>query len=203
MSASQEHFNDHSNHKERRLKIKPLCMVAITLLVFFLLSIVALYFAVRITFPIKHLDIVKTYSGELETSFVLAVIMAESGFDSNAQSHAGAQGLMQLMPPTALDIAGRLGKTEFNSEDVWIPETNIRLGTFYLNWLYARYDGNLDLVLAAYNAGLGRVDSWLASPEFSENGQTLDVIPFPETHNYLIRVRQFERVYRFLLAMPF
>ena len=165
-----------------------------------LLIVVAMFMAVRTRFPIRYLDIIKANAGELETSFVLAVIMAESGFNSQAESHAGAQGLMQLMPPTAADMAARKGMTDFEAHYVWEPEVNIALGTFYLNWLKSRYDGNLDLVLAAYNAGLGRVDSWLANPEFSQDGQTLDVIPFPETYNYLDRIRQFQRIYRILLV---
>jgi len=138
----------------------------------------------------------------MEVPFILAVIMAESGFDSQAQSHAGAQGLMQLMPSTAADMAARMGKTDFRPEQVWEPEINIALGTFYLNWLNSRYEGNLDLVLAAYNAGLGRVDTWLADPNLSNDGETLDTIPFPETYNYLSRIRQFQRVYRVLLRLP-
>ena len=164
-----------------------------------LLCAAAVFMAVRTRFPIRYLDIIEANAGELETSFILAVIMAESSFNSQAESRVGAQGLMQLMPPTAADMAARMGMTDFAPEDVWNPEINIVLGTFYLNWLYSRYDGNLDLVMAAYNAGLGRVDSWLRDPAVSHDGQTLHAIPFPETYNYLNRIRQFQRVYRILL----
>jgi len=170
-------------------------------LVVALLIFVAMFMVLRTRFPVRYLDIIEANAGELETSFVLAVIMAESSFNSRAESHAGAQGLMQLMPPTAADMATRMGMNGFEPHHVWEPEVNIALGSFYLNWLKARYDGNLDLVLAAYNAGLGRVDSWLADPEFSQDGKTLDVIPFPETYNYLNRVRQFQRIYKILLAL--
>lgn len=166
-----------------------------------ILCIIAMFMAVRMRFPIRYLDIIEANAGELETSFILAVIMAESSFNSQAESHAGAQGLMQLMPPTAADIAARMGMADFEPEHVWDPEINIAIGVFYLNWLKNRYGGNLDLVLAAYNAGLGRVDSWLTDPELSGDGVNLDVIPFPETYNYLNRIRQFQRVYRFLLAL--
>lgn len=162
------------------------------------LCAVGLFMAVRIQFPIRHLDIIEANRGYLDTDLVLSVIMAESSFDPNAQSHAGAQGLMQLMPATALDIAGRMGKLDFTPEDVWDPETNLRLGMFYLNWLYTRYHGDITLVLAAYNAGLGRVDTWLGDPNLSYNG-TLTSIPFNETSNYVRRIGQFRHIYRVLL----
>lgn len=171
----------------------------LVLLLVAMLCVVAGFMAVGARFPIRHLDVIEANAGNLEVSFVLAVIMAESSFNPNAVSRVGAQGLMQLMPPTAADMARRMGKTDFAPEDVWNPEINIAIGTFYLNWLYNRYNGNLDLVLAAYNAGLGRVDSWLQDPAVSADGANLDNIPFPETYNYLTRVRQFQRVYQVLL----
>ena len=157
--------------------------------------------ALSMRFPIRHMDIITAHAGGLEPSLILAVIMAESSFDPYARSHAGAQGLMQLMPPTAADMAQRMGLANFEPYHVWNPEVNIAMGAFYLNLLKARYDGNLDLMLAAYNAGLGNVDRWLANPDFSRDGQTLDTIPFPETENYLRRIRQFQRIYRILLTL--
>lgn len=165
------------------------------------LCFVAGILALNLRFPIRHMDIINAHAGELPPHFILAVIMAESSFDQYARSRAGAQGLMQLMPPTAADMAQRMGLANFEPEHVWDPEVNIAIGIFYLNLLKTRYDGNLNLVLAAYNAGLGNVDIWLADPELSGDGQTLDRIPFPETENYLRRVRQFERIYRILLAL--
>jgi len=174
----------------------------IVLAVVVVLCIIAMFMAVVTRFPIRHLDVIETHAGELDVSLILAVIMAESSFNPNAQSHAGAQGLMQLMPATAADIAGRMRMYDFEPEHVWIPEINIAMGAFYLNWLYARYDGDITLMLAAYNAGLGRVDTWLADPQFSQDGRNLDTIPFPETRNYVTRIGQFQRIYRVLLALP-
>lgn len=171
------------------------------LLVIAVLCFIAGVLALSIRFPIRHMDIITAHAGELEPSFILAVIMAESSFNQYAESHAGAQGLMQLMPPTAADMAQRMGITDFKSQYIWNPEINIAIGAFYLNLLNTRYGGNSALVLAAYNAGLGNVDRWLANPEFSADGLTLDTIPFPETENYLRRIQQFQRIYRILLAL--
>jgi len=181
--------------------MKKLRKIAAVLAVAFLITLAGIM-TISIRFPIRHLETITAYAGGLEPSLVLAVIMAESSFNEYALSRAGAQGLMQLMPATAADIARRMGNTDFAPQDVWNPEVNVKMGMFYLNWLLERYNGSIELALAAYNAGLGNVDSWLANPEFSTDGVTLDVIPFPETYNYLQRIQQFQRIYRVLLALP-
>jgi len=165
------------------------------------LSVVAAVMMVNIRFPVRYLDIIRENAGDLEPSLILAVIMAESSFRQGAESHAGAQGLMQLMPATAQEIAGQMGIENFEPSDVWQPEINIAMGSFYLNRLKNLFGGNLDLALAAYNAGQGNVNRWLADPEFSNDGQTLDVIPFAETHNYLRRVHFNQRVYQIILTL--
>lgn len=93
---------------------------------------------------------------------VLAVIQVESRFDPFATSPRGARGLMQLRPDTAREIAGRLG-IEWTSDDLlYDPEVNVLLGTWYLEHLLDRFDGNLDAAFAAYEAGPGRIESHLA-----------------------------------------
>ena len=167
------------------------------------LSVVAAVMLVNMRFPVRYLDIIHEVAGDLdiEPSLILAVIMAESSFRQRAESHAGAQGLMQLMPATAQEIAQQMGMEGFEPSDVWQPEINIAMGSFYLNRLKNLFGGSLDLALAAYNAGQGNVNRWLADPEFSADGQTLDVIPFAETYNYLRRVRFNQRVYRIILTL--
>jgi len=173
----------------------------LALLLIATLCAAAAFLAVSSLFPIRHMDTITANAGDLDPALILAVIMAESSFDQTAQSRAGAQGLMQLMPDTAADIARRMGNTDFAPHHVWNPDTNIQMGIFYLSWLKARYNGNVELALAAYNAGLGNVDSWLANPQFSADGVNLTSIPFPETENYIRRVNQFRRVYQILLAV--
>ncbi|ESQ14585.1 MAG: hypothetical protein N838_00515 [Thiohalocapsa sp. PB-PSB1] len=96
---------------------------------------------------------------QLNPNLVLAVVEAESNFDSQAQSNKNAQGLMQLIPATA---------QRFGVNDVWDPEQNLRGGMAYLRWLMSHFEGDLELVLAAYNAGEGAVQRHGGIPPYSE-----------------------------------
>jgi soluble lytic murein transglycosylase-like protein len=104
-------------------------------------------------------------SNRLEPALVAAVILAESGGDPRAQSKRGARGLMQLMPATA---------RQYGVSNVFDPEENIRGGSRYLRDLVERYQNDLQLVLAAYNAGPEAVDRHGGIPPFKE---TLEYVP--------------------------
>lgn len=133
-------------------------------------------------------EFVTKYSNEFDVpeALVYAVIRAESNFDPEARSGVGAIGLMQLMPDT-LDWLSRLLDEDNPTGEINDPETNIKYGTYYLRHLYDRF-GNWKTVLAAYNAGHGRVATWLENPEYSDDGVTLKKIPFEETKNYVNKV---------------
>lgn len=120
---------------------------------------------------------------QLDKDLVYAVIECESGFEADAVSKAGACGLMQLMPKTFLWITD----TEEGELDIFDPETNIAAGCKYLKYLYGRFD-NLETILAAYNAGEGKVSEWLRNPEYSDDGKNLKIIPYPETSMYVQKV---------------
>ena len=115
----------------------------------------------------------------VEEAVVRAIIHAESAFRPNAVSHAGAQGLMQLIPATA---------SRFGVSDVFDPNQNIRGGVQYLAWLLKRYEGNLTLAAAGYNAGEGAVDRHGGVP------------PYAETQRYVQRVGTLAERYRGVLA---
>ncbi len=147
-------------------------------------------------FPAPYGDIVERYSREygVEKALVYAVIKAESNFDAAAVSPAGAKGLAQLTDATARYAASMIGM-DYTGGDSFDAETNIRLCAYYLKYLLDKYGGDLSCAVAAYNAGEGNVDKWLAS----ENG--IAAIPFGETDRYLKRVRLYKRLYRALYAM--
>jgi soluble lytic murein transglycosylase len=142
----------------------------------------------RARYPLEYEHIVRGHARnyDLDPALLAAVIYAESRFDPNVESAAGAVGLMQLLPDTAKGIAVRTGGSTFVVSDLRDPEINVRYGSWYLNHLRARYDGDLRLALAAYHAGQGNVDQWLA-----EGSKIL----FPETQDYVDEVERVRRVY--------
>ncbi|HJT67708.1 MAG TPA: lytic transglycosylase domain-containing protein [Pyrinomonadaceae bacterium] len=118
----------------------------------------------------KDLDRIIFEVGEREgvdPRFIHAVIWQESRYDVSARSHAGAQGLMQLMPGTA---------KRFGCEDPNDPQSNIEAGTKYLGWLLKRFSGNVELALAGYNAGEGAVDKYNGIPPYNETRNYVKII---------------------------
>jgi soluble lytic murein transglycosylase len=141
------------------------------------------------------------HGGDPEEALVLAVIRQESAFDHRAVSHAGARGLMQLMPATAKRVAGWEGVRYVRHWLTEEPDYNVRLGRAYLRKMIERYEGAYPLALAAYNAGPHRVDRWLKTygdPRTSEVStvEWIENIPFGETRNYVQRVLEGLIVYR-------
>lgn len=147
--------------------------------------------------PREYSEYVEKYAAEyqLEESLVYAVIFCESHFQPDAVSPAGAVGLMQVTEETGLWAAGQVG---LETPDLRDPETNIRLGCWYLKWLEEKFSGIQETGLAAYNAGHGNVAKWLADEEKSRDGLNLDEIPFGETKSYVKRVQLAELLYRIL-----
>ena len=154
--------------------------------------------AVReITLPLRHEDIIRQQAREknLNPTLIAAVIYAESHFRDGQTSPAGALGLMQLTPQTARYIARKSGGTAFVLGDLATPQVNIAYGAYYLRYLLGRYDGNEAFALAAYNAGEGNVDRWIASARAHDRALTIDAIPYAETRAYVARVQQAKRDY--------
>jgi soluble lytic murein transglycosylase len=129
---------------------------------------------------------------------IAAVIKAESNFNSQAVSERGARGLMQIMPETGLWAAKQIGEPNLDSEDLFDPETNIKLGTWYLSDLEKEFDGSNVLILAAYNGGRGNVKDWLAGKTLINPEGSISQIPFPETRHYVKKVLLYYRFYSYL-----
>ena len=145
----------------------------------------------ELTLPLKHEDIIRQQSHEkgVDAALIAAVIYSESKFN-DAESSAGARGLMQITPAAADTIERLSGATTFELDDLSDPEINIRYGTFLLKELLERYDGDEAAALAGYNAGPGNADEWGGS------GLTVEEIPFPETRAYVEEVLEKQREYR-------
>ena len=139
-------------------------------------------------YKIEYIELVEKYSEEygVPEALTLAVIKTESNFRADAVSRAGAMGLMQMMPLTFRDMQSRIGE-EYNDDMLLDPEISIKYGTYYLAYLY-RYFDNWENAVAAYNAGMGNVSSWLKNDEYSKDGELIN-IPFTETDRYLKRVQ--------------
>ena len=125
---------------------------------------------------------------KLDLSWIYGLIRAESVFRPNAISHAGAVGLMQLMPATGRDVATRLGLTLEDPDDLLDPPTNLILGSSYLRDMLRQFDGSEPLATAAYNAGAARVSDWRPQAGALPADVWIDSIPFTETRNYVHRV---------------
>jgi soluble lytic murein transglycosylase len=152
----------------------------------------------EVVLPLRHEDIIRQQAADkgLDPALIAGVIYTESRFRDQT-SHAGAKGLMQILPSTAHDIARKSGGTAFVQGDLANPQVNISYGSFYLRYLLQRYGGNEVLAIAAYNAGEGRVDQWIFDAR--HKGEAFDRarhIPFPETRHYVQQVLDVRTRYR-------
>lgn len=146
------------------------------------------------TYPQKYSESVARYAEEYDVpeAVIYAVIKTESGFVPDAVSPKGAVGLMQITPDTFDWLCTKTGE-EPNALLLYEPDTNIRYGTYFLSLLHNEYKA-WDTVFAAYNAGRGRVNSWLKSEEYNNNGR-LKNIPYEETADYVKKVEKAETLY--------
>lgn len=151
------------------------------------------------THPDDFKSYVKTYAAEYNVPeyVIFAVIETESGFDKNAESSVGARGLMQMMPSTFKWLTGpdHLGE-KLGADKLYEPEVSIKYGTYYLNYLYKKFDYNWDTAFAAYNAGEGNVSKWLDDKNYSDGDGNLTKIPFKETESYVKKVNDNIEIYK-------
>jgi len=176
--------------------IKLIKKTIIVLIVFILLLSVGLFY-ISTSYPLIYEDSIARYSTEFGVDFhlVASIINVESKYDRNAISRKNARGLMQIGQQTGQWASEVLEIEDYDEESLFEPDTNIRIGAWYINILMAEFDDNLDLVLASYNAGSGNVSKWLCQSEYSRDGKSLDNIPFKETEDYLRKVKSNYRVY--------
>jgi len=156
----------------------------------------------QLRFPLAYSDLFTTVATteKLSPHFLLALTRQESAFMHDVRSPAGARGLMQLMPATARQTAGRLG-LQISDQDLYQPDINIRLGSRYMAELMQDFNGNRVLAAAAYNAGPNRVKQWLRN----SNGTLpvdiwIETIPFAETRGYVQNVLAYSVIYGYRMG---
>ncbi|MFI5029944.1 MAG: transglycosylase SLT domain-containing protein [Reyranellales bacterium] len=147
-------------------------------------------------------------TGSVERALALAVTRQESGFNAAAISSSGALGLMQLLPATAREVAGKLSIPFIQSKLTSDPAYNVALGSQYLSQMLQRFGGSYEIALAAYNAGPNRVARWLDTMGDPRSGKIdmvdwIEMIPLRETRNYVQRIMEGVGVYRDRLSGPF
>ena len=157
--------------------------------------------ALRMAYPLAFWEIVANGAGRKRLSpyFVMAVMREESHFRVDADSVAGAKGLMQLMPATAAMVAKENG-VRLDEDALFRPAVNIRLGTLYLERLYRRFKGNAVHTAASYNAGPTAVRRWLRTMKSLPPGEFVERIPYGETQRYVKKVLATAALYRRLYS---
>jgi soluble lytic murein transglycosylase len=183
--------------------IKSIAGAVALIIVMALIIALTVYFKDReyVTYPLYYRELIELNAAEfsLDPAHVAAVILCESGFREKAVSVDDARGLMQIIPQTGEWIAGKLGAgADFDPDDLYKPEFNVRLGCWYLGWLMDRYDNDMRSATAAYHAGQGKVDQWLMDSALSDDGATLKTVPQTnrETAKYVIKVLTAYEKYR-------
>ncbi len=158
----------------------------------------------RVVYPFPYREIVHREAAEqrLDPVLIAALVRQESAFEAAIRSPAGAVGLMQVLPPTGRDLARRIGLDGFQDASLEVPDVNVHLGVAFLRDMIRRYDGNLPVVLSAFNAGPGRASRWRRWPEASDPERFTERIPIEETRGYVKNVRRNLEVYRLLYGVP-
>ena len=151
----------------------------------------------RRIYPIDYPEYVEKYAeqNEVDKYMIYAIIKAESNFKPEVKSQSKAIGLMQLLEETALEMSNSIDNQDITEEELYDPETNIKLGTFYYAYLLNHYQGNNILALTAYNAGMGNVDTWIKTGVIQSDGSDIENIPYKETNNYVRKILRDYQIY--------
>lgn len=170
--------------------------------------LVAVFFRSRIAraqYPCRYADTVTRYAEmyDLDPLVLYAFIRTESNFNPNAQSDAGARGLMQITEVTFDWIKLKIAPDEaLTFDDLFDPETNIRFGSYFVAYCLQRYGGDLATAAAAYHSGVGTVDGLLADSACSSDGQTLSHYPYPQMRRYVHKITTAYQRYQEIYSDP-
>lgn len=155
------------------------------------------YDDLEVRFPIPYESLISQNAEkrQLDAGWVYALVRSESAFIEDVKSPAGALGLMQVMPRTGKETAKRMGIKNFRITHLLEADKNVPIGSTYLKQMLDRFNGNMILATAAYNAGPHRVKSWLPKSGCIEPDIWVERIPFNETRKYVRRVMFFASIY--------
>lgn len=180
-------------------QVKKIIIIFIILII--AMSIIFRNQILKIIYPKTYNEIIEKYAEEynIESDLILAVIKSESNFDAKVKSHKGAIGLMQLMRQTAYEVVPNIENLEVTEENIeeklLEPETNINIGTKYLQMLLEKYS-NVEIALTAYNAGTGNVDKWIQQGIINADGSDIEKVPFKETNKYVRSILRDYEIYK-------
>lgn len=191
---------DVEKGENERLKNKKILVCGLIILILIVFLIVFKDKIQRIFYPKSYEEFVSIYSDEygVDENLVFAVIKAESNFQEDAVSHKDALGLMQIMKETAEDVARKYNiEIDFNNSEREIlnVQNNIKIGTKYLAVLLEKYK-NIEVAVAAYNAGIGTVDNWIEKGIIKSDGSDIENIPYKETNNYVRKILRNYKIYQ-------
>ena len=199
-----EEINEDDGKKKKKMKIwkKILLSIVSFLIIINALFLGAVYYG-GVNYPVNYLEEIQKYSNEygVDPKVVLAIMRVESNFKTDATSKVNAKGLMQVLPDTAKHVA-KLLNIDANSIDLNDAETNIKIGTYYIKYLMQNFS-NMDTVYAAYNGGIGNVNTWLKDSKYSSDGVSLYNIPSSETKHYVNKVNKALKAYEILYGKEF
>lgn len=199
-----EEVNEDKGKKKKKMKIwkKILLSIVSFLIIINALFLGAIYYG-GVNYPVNYLEEIQKYSNEygVDPKVVLAIMRVESNFKTDATSKVNAKGLMQVLPDTAKHVA-KLLNIDVNSIDLNDAETNIKIGTYYIKYLMQNFS-NMDTVYAAYNGGIGNVNTWLKDSKYSSDGVSLYNIPSSETKHYVNKVNKALKAYEILYGKEF
>ena len=199
-----EEVNEAKGKKKKKMKVWKKILISIVsfLIIINALFLGAVYYG-GVNYPVNYLEEIQKYSNEygVDPKVVLAIMRVESNFKTDATSKVNAKGLMQVLPDTAKHVA-KLLNIDANSMDLNDAETNIKIGTYYIKYLMQNFS-NMDTVYAAYNGGIGNVNTWLKDSKYSSDGVSLYNIPSSETKHYVNKVNKALKAYEILYGKEF
>ncbi len=190
------------NNERNKNKIKLISLVLILSLISVIIVYNSVYLALQTVYPRRYSEFVEKYSQEFQINeaFLYAVIETESGFNKDAVSEVGAKGLTQIMPDTFKWLQSKTGE-KYEDDDLFDPEISIKYGAFLLEYLLDEFE-DPKTALAAYHAGIGRVQEWLQNPEYSADGEKVSEIPYESTDAYTQKVLRTYKLYVKLYDLP-